>query len=198
MAEQQPVSEAPVAPSAKQRLDPRVAFVLMVIMIICSLCIGANKAWKKQRVNVDTAFSAWEENLQMRVETCYNLLTVAGRYLPQSDALCAAVRADLKAMENASLALEDRAAAAARFEADANALLAALAADSAVMADSRDAMYVTSMLPQAVEQSAKDTAAKAYNTAAESYNGGLHSFSGLLARLTGVGFAEVISLDTGA
>lgn len=179
----------------KKTLDPRVALAIMIVMICCALCIGANKAWKKNRSGVDTAYTVWQENIQQRVETAYNLLTVAGRYLSAEDAQVAAVRADLRAMENtgASADMDARADAAQAFPADAQALLSSLAASSAVQADARDTMYVTLMLPQAVEQCSNSAAFTAYNAAAESYNSGLRSFSGLLARLTGIDFAHTLN-----
>ena len=50
-----PSSEIPV-PEEKKGLDPRIAFVLMIIMIICALLIGANKAWKKNHSGVVVFF----------------------------------------------------------------------------------------------------------------------------------------------
>ena len=184
----------------KKALDPRIAFALMIIMIICALCIGANKAWKKNRVSVDAALAAYQENIEQRVETAYNVLTVARRYLPEDDLLVQAVRSDLHGMESASTStgLKEQTAAASVFSADATALLAALAQNGTVSTDARDSMYVTSMLPQAVEQCCASTAADAYNKAAQSYNEGMHSFSGLLARLTGVNYATVIDATTPA
>ena len=169
----------------KKALDPRIAFALMIIMIICALCIGANKAWKKNRVSVDAALAAYQENIEQRVETAYNVQ---------------AVRSDLHGMESASTStgLKEQTAAASVFSADATALLAALAQNGTVSTDARDSMYVTSMLPQAVEQCCASTAADAYNKAAQSYNEGMHSFSGLLARLTGVNYATVIDATTPA
>ena len=174
----------------KKGLDPRIALALMVVMICCSLCIGANKAWKKNRAGVDAAYTVWQENLQQRVETAYNLLTVAGRYRGADDAAVAAVRADIKGMENDDLDIS--AVAAQSFLTDAQALLSALAADSVVQNDARDRMYATLMLPQALEQCSNDAARAAYNTTAQRYNDGLRSFSGLLARLTGIGWAHTL------
>ena len=176
----------------KKSLDPRIAFALMVIMIICSLLIGANKAWKKNREGVDTSFAVWQENVQQRVETAYNLLTVAGRYVPADDAQYAGIQSDLNEMKS-SADINRQAAAGQRFITDAKQLLQTLSGSAAVQNDARDKMYVELMLPQALEQCGNSAALNAYNTAAESFNSGLRSVSGLLARLTGVARAELIA-----
>ena len=191
MSEQAAPAEQ-VTTKEKKSLDPRIAFCLMIIMICIALCIGARKAWIEKRIVVDTAYAEWQENVEQRVETGYNLLTVAGRYLSQDDTLVAALKNDITQMETATKGNADgidAAAASQQFVKDANALLSAMSSNSAVMADSRDNMYVSSMLPQAVEQSGRDAAQQAYNTTAESFNKGMRSFSGFLAHLTGVEYA---------
>ena len=178
----------------KRSLDPRFAFVLMVIMIVCALLIGANKAWKKNRSGVNEGFELWLESNEQRCETAYNLLTVADRYLPESNSLTAAVRTDLLAMEQSATMDQMKACveAGSRFLKDAATLLTDLAGNQDVLQDARDSMYVKLMLPQAVEQCANTAALDAYNKAAAGYNDGMHSFSGLLARLTGIDFAPVV------
>ena len=178
----------------KRSLDPRAAFVLMVIMIICALLIGANKAWKKNRSGVNDGYEIWLESNEQRCETAYNLLTVADRYLPESSSLTSAVRADLLVMEQSASMdhMQSCVEAGSRFLKDASALLTDLAGNQDVLQDARDSMYVKLMLPQAVEQCANTAALDAYNKAAASYNAGMHSFSGMLARLTGVDYAPVI------
>lgn len=194
MSENNAAGEEKTFVKEKKSMDPRIALAIMIVMVCCALCIGANKAWKKNRVSVDAAYTVWEDNLQQRVETAYNLLTVAGRYLPSEDAQLTSVRSDLKTMESADTA--SRMSAGEAFLTDAQALLSSLAANPSVQSDSRDNMYVTLMLPQAVEQCSNNAAATAYNAAAQSYNDGLRSFSGLLARFTGIDYAPM--LNTGA
>lgn len=187
------------AKKEKKTLDYRIAFALMVIMILCSLCIGANKAWKNNRSGVSAGYAAWRENVQQRVETAYNLMTVAGRYLPADDQQLTAIKNDLDAMAATQETDETdtrRAAACEQFIADGNALLKTLAANAAVQSDARDNMYATLMLPQALEQCSNNSALTAYNEAARTYNDGMHSFSGLLARLTGVGYAPIFETTT--
>ena len=60
MSENQ-VNAEPTPAVEKKGLDPRIAFALMVAMIICALLIGANKAWKKNRAGLDASYMAWQE-----------------------------------------------------------------------------------------------------------------------------------------
>ena len=80
-----------------------------------------------------------------------------------------------------------------QFHDDAQALLQSLAQRQDVQADGRDNMYVTQMLPQAVDMCLSSDSAVAYNEAAASYNERMHSFSGLLARWTGVSYAALFT-----
>ena len=192
MSEQAASAEQVISTKEKKSLDPRIAFCIMIIMICIALCIGARKAWIEKRIVVDTAYAEWQDNIEQRIETGYNLLTVAGRYLSQEDPLVTALKNDITSMETATKSSSDgieAAAASQAFVKDANALLSIMSTDSAVISDSRDNMYVSSMLPQAVEQSGRDAALQAYNTTAESFNKGMHSFSGFLAHLTGIDYA---------
>lgn len=185
----------------KKGLDPRIALALMIIMIICALFNGASKAWKKNRAGVEAAYDAWQENVQQRVETAYNILTVAGRYVTGDNELLAAVKNDLGGMADSvssKASINRQAEACESFVKDANALLVALSEDQRVQQDARDSMYITLMLPQAVEQCSNSAALSAYNTSANAFNDGLRSFSGLLARLTGVDYAYTADvLDQG-
>ncbi len=193
MSENTSSAEKPLV-KEKKTLDYRIALAIMIVMIVCALLNGASKAWKKNRSSVDAAYVVLEENLQQRVETAYNLLTVAGRYLASDDSLIAAVKSDLKTMESAgaSADMETRVKAGYSFPTDAQSLLKALSGNQAVQNDSRDKMYVELMLPQAVEQCSGTAAMESYRSASQSYNDGLRSFSGFLARLTGVSFAPTL------
>ena len=201
MSEQAAPAEQVITNKEKKSLDPRIAFCIMIVMICIALCIGARKAWIEKRIVVDTAYAEWQENIEQRIETGYNLLTVAGRYLPQDDPLVTTLKNDISMMETATKGSADgieAAAASQQFVKDANSLLSYMSGNSAVTSDNRDNMYVSSKLPQAVEQSGRDAAQQAYNTVAESFNKGMHSFSGFLAHLTGVDYAvelPVISLS---
>ncbi len=181
--------------SEKKGLQTVLAFVLMIVMVVCSLFIGAHKAWAKRWDEVNVSLAQAEEVLKLRTETAYNLLTVAGRYLPESDAGYAAVSGDLRQMQDTAEGLFERADASIRFQSDAQALLTALAKNAQVRSDSCDRMYVTLMLPQAVEQCANNAAFTAYDAAAGSYNSALNSFSGQLARITGIKYAELFEVQ---
>ena len=179
----------------KKTLDYRIALALMVIMIIIALFNGASKAWKKNRAGVVVAYAQWQENVQQRVETAYNILTVAGRYMAVGDARVVSVKNDLNGMQASGYAdasANQQAAACENFIQDAAALLDALADEQQVQQDARDAMYVNLMLPQAVEQCSNTAALSAYNDAAQAYNAGLNSFSGFLARMIGIDYAQTV------
>ncbi len=189
MSENQ-INAEPTPVAEKKGLDPRIAFALMVVMIVCAFLIGANKAWKKNRAGLDASYMAWQENTQQRVETAYNLLTVAGRYYAQDDPQIAAVRKELTVMENTAGDLAARVNAASNFLRDGKQLLTDLAEKTQAAGDKRDTWYATQMLPQMLDQCGSDAALADYNIAVMEYNGGLHSFSGWLARLTGVKYAS--------
>lgn len=174
----------------RKGLHPAIACVLMVVMIAAALLVGANKAWVEKRDEVNRSLTAAEATIRLRVETAYNLLTVARRYLSEGDRFFAAIEQDLRIMENTAGELGIRADACTQFQMDAQALLTALKRNVDVQADSRDSMYVTLMLPQAVEQCANNAALLAYDNMANTYNAGLHSFSGFLAQLTDVRLFE--------
>jgi len=173
------------------RLITVVCFVLMIVMIVAGLLNGAGKAYAKKYESVKNAWAGCNDAIQTRIETAYNLLTVAGRYMSKDAEAYAKVAGDLASMKEAG----DKytCVSAETFCTDANALLKTLQANEAVQKDSRDSMYATQMLPQAVEQCAGSSAVSAYNTAAEAYNKSLHSFSGFLAGIAGAANAQLFS-----
>ncbi len=178
-----------MAKEEKNGLRPVIACVLMVIMLCCALIIGARKGWTKEQNALQQYREAVLESVQARVETAYNLLTVAGRYMSADDTLYAAVKDDLQSLENGKTTFS--VVSTRQFQLDAQALLKALAERTDVQADARDNMYVTQMLPQAVEMCMSSDAITAYNEAASDCNDRMHSFSGMLARLTGMQYAAL-------
>lgn len=186
--------------TAKKGLHPAIAFVLMLAMLACALLYGANKHWQGERAIVEAEAGTLQEAMDVRVETAHNLLTVAYRHMPKDDALIAAVSDDLAAMKNAASPLALRNAACEQFIKDAQALLSTLAQKNTVIADSRDHMYATLMLPQAVEMCQDQSAMTQYEYCASEFNSGLYgSFSGFLARLCGIKPAEELTgVDTAA
>ncbi len=180
-----------MAEKVKKSLHPAIACALMVIMLCGALLNGAHKAWTKEQNALEQYRAAVLESVQARVETANNLLTVAGRYTGASDPLYAAVQSDLRSMENGKTTFS--VVSVQQFHDDAQALLQSLAQRQDVQADGRDNMYVTQMLPQAVDMCLSSDSAVAYNEAATSYNERMHSFSGLLARWTGVSYAALFN-----
>lgn len=86
---------------------------------------------------------------------------------------------------------EKLAAVNQRFEADAEALLERLCVQPSLQADERDSMYANSMLPQALEQSARMTEQAEYNRQAAEFNQSMENrFSGRIARFLGVEMAQ--------
>lgn len=186
-----------MAEKNKKSLHPALACVLMVLMLCCALLIGANKGWTKEKQPLQAYRETLLESLQARVETAYNLLTVAGRYVGETNAQYAAVQNDLRSMEKGMTSFY--CVSAQQFYTDAQALLKTLSQREDVQADGRDSMYVTQMLPQAVEMCLSNDATVAYNNAAQAFNTRMSSFSGLLARWTGVEsaplFTDVSAVD---
>lgn len=183
--------------TAKKGMHPAIAFVLMLLMLTGALLFGANKHWKGERAIVEAEATGALKAIDVRVETAHNLLTVAYRHLPKDDALITAVGGGLAVMKNSALPLADRVAACDAFITDAQALLAVLAQQESVIADSRDHMYATLMLPQTVEMCEERTMLDTYDYYAAEFNEGLYgSFSGWLARLSGVEPAERLDAET--
>lgn len=185
--------------TAKKGLHPAIAFVLMLLMLCCALLYGANRHWTGERAIVEAEATGALLAIDVRVETAHNLLTVAYRHLPKDDALCASVSGSLAVMKNTALPLAQRAAACEDFIRHAETLLSALAQKESVMGDSRDHMYATLMLPQAVETCEDYSALATYDHYAAEFNDGLYgSFSGLLARISGVDAAERLNMPAAA
>ncbi len=165
------------------------AAIIMVVLLALAVGWGAQKGWTHEREAVEKTLVSLENMLAARAEVAANVLTVAKRHLPETDAGVLALAADRAALQSGSLA--ERAAANERLTEDARALLTALAALGSVQSDERDSMYVGQMLPQALEQSLERTAQAQYNQEARSYNERFaRGLSGALARLMGVKEAE--------
>lgn len=179
----------------RKGLHPAIAFTLMLLMLCGALLNGAHQHWRGEWATIEVEAWSLQEAMDVRVETAHNLLTVAQRHLPKDDALCASVISDRDAMQNTSLPLAERIAAAYRFTDDAKALLTALSQNASVIADDRDHMYATLVLPQAVEKLEETSAFTTYDYYAEEYNKGLGStVSGVLAQL--IGYQKAPRLDS--
>lgn len=165
--------------------------VLLFIMLAAAVLWGAYRGWQQERTQVEQSIQGLHEMLSARREVAHNVLTVADRHLPKDDALVAALRQDTQAMARRNT-LSQSAALNARVERQAREVLQALSQLTTVREDDRDLMYVSAMLPQALEQTAKLTEQAAYNQLAEDYNTRkARSLSGRLAGMLGVQDAEL-------
>lgn len=171
------------------------AAIALIVCLACAICVGAYRGWSEERSQVEQLSSGLEQMLGSRVESAYNLLTVAQRHLPRNDARMQAVTEDREVLEsNADFA--QKAAANARLTRDGEALLSALLELDSVQQDDRDQMYVTAYLPQMLEESEEKTASANYNLAAAAFNARLReSFSGRLAQLLGVEPAQEFAAE---
>lgn len=170
--------------------------LLMLVLVIAAMAWGAWKGWDGERAQLDSQLGGLEDMLEARQEVASNILTVAARHLGQEDAQFKALQANLAAMRTGSISM--RSQGNARMEQAASSVLDTLRATPSVQADERDSMYVESMLPQALEQSARLTDQTAYNTLAIDYNQRkASSLSGRLATLLGVQDAAVFTLGEG-
>ena len=172
------------------KLRSGVAFLLMLCLVIAAVGIGAYQGWRDEKKAVEETCAGLEKMIQARVESAYNLITVASRHLPQTDAHIAQLT-DARDVLESDAPLPEKAAANELLSQSADQLLSALAALPSVQNDSRDKMYVESYLPQMLEESQARTAGAAYNTAAAAFNRELeNSLSGFVARMLGIRPAE--------
>lgn len=169
--------------------------VLMLVMLVAAVVWGAHKGWRQERAQVEQSIVGLEEMLAARREVAHNLLTVASRHLPASDARVAELRRDAEDMGRKNT-LTESAVLNNRVEQKAQEILDVLLQTDSVRADDRDLMYVSALLPQALEQTARLTEQAAYNQLAEGFNQRKRqSISGRLAGMLGIEDAEVFALS---
>ncbi len=172
------------------KLRAGAAFFLMILMVAVSVVIGAYRGWNEERAMVKETRAGLEEMLQARVESAYNVLTVAGRHLPQDQEAVLRLRA-ARGMLEGRASLSEKAAANEELTQAAQDVLSLLVQAESVQNDSRDKMYAESYLPQMLAQSEEKTAGAQYNIAAAQFNERLNaSFSGKIAALLGIDMAE--------
>ncbi len=176
------------------KLKTGTAFAIMVVLIIASVLFGAYKGWSGEKAHVDATYAGLESMLQTRVETAYNILSVAKRHLSDTDEGYLRVVMDRDEIDNQYNDLSRKAKANDALTKDAAALLAQLKAMESVQKDSRDKMYVESYLPQMLAESEERTVGAVYNQAAANFNNRINgTFSGFLAKLMGIKPASVFS-----
>lgn len=179
------------------KFRPAAAFVLMLLMVMFAVSFGAYQGWNREKAQLEEAEGAsLNAMLRARAESAYNLLTVAKRHLPENHESLQAVGECWQALadEKGVYTLAQKAAANESLTAAANALLSGLESLDSVRQDSRDLMYVQSLLPQMLKESNQTAAGAAYNEAAAQFNQAMTgSLSGSLARRLGV---DVLPLFT--
>lgn len=173
-----------------KKINAFLAFLAMLILLAGAVMWGAYRGWSQERRQVESSMGTLYEMLGARREIGHNILTVAGRHLPETDAHIRALREDIEALSKDG-DFDKLARANARFEKDAKELLDALKEQPTLKRDERDSMYATSMLPQALEQSARMTEQAEYNRQAADFNQSMDDrLSGRLARFLGVKKAQ--------
>jgi hypothetical protein len=172
------------------KLRAGAAFFLMILMVLFGVVYGAYHGWNEERIQVEETWAGLESMIQARVESAYNVLTVARRHLPEGhEALLRLQKAKDTLEGNAPLS--EKAAANEELTLAAKDVLLLLVQAESVQKDSRDKMYAESYLPQMLSQSEEKTAGAQYNIAAAQFNERLSaSFSGKIASLLGVKMAE--------
>lgn len=179
------------------KFRPAAAFVLMLLMVLFAVSFGAYQGWNHEKAQLEEAEGAsLNAMLRARAESAYNLITVAKRHLPENYESLQTVRECQRVLadEKGAYTLAQKAAANESLTAAANALLTGLEGLDSVRQDSRDLMYVQSLLPQMLKESNQTAVGDAYNEAAAQFNQTMTgSLSGSLARRLGV---DVLPLFT--
>lgn len=166
------------------------AVLIMVCLVVFSFCYGAYRGWSRERELVNETYAGLAEMLNTRVESAYNLVTVASRHLGSGDETLSRVIRERDTLAGKA-SLTEKATANEQLTLDAAALLQTLSQLDSVKQDSRDQMYVTSYLPQMLAESESLTTQANYNQAAREFNQSLKgSVSGWLARMFGIKPAE--------
>jgi hypothetical protein len=167
---------------------PAFVFGLLLLLLLtaASIAVGATKGYQQEKAQVESTMASLDALFSSRVETGYNLLTVARRHLSKDEALLKAVEVDILDLSSQGQ-WQRKVEANAHLETNAKDLLKALEQAPGVQADARDLGYVTGLLPQALDQSAQWADAAGYNQAAKAYNERLNSsITGRIAKMLGV------------
>lgn len=146
-----------------------IAVVLCVFLVAFSFVYGALKGWQQDAASVESTYSSLQGQLDTRVETAANILIVASRHLPADAPEVIALRSARDVLASPA-PLEEKEQANESMTRSAEQVLAALSLCDTVQSDPRDKMYVDSMLPQMLRESAAYTAKSAYNTAVQDFN----------------------------
>ncbi len=173
------------------------AFVLMVCMMAVAVGWGAYKGWRAERDDILDISASLSEVLQAKAGIGHNILTVAGRHLPEDDPRIVMLKRDV-ALLSTDNKLEQLAAANDDFDVSARAVLSALTDLPSVQKDNRDMMYAAQMLPHALDTCAAWAEDETYNKAAAGFNRRLQgTFSGRVAVLLGIGQLDLFVTGDG-
>lgn len=145
------------------------SILFLVLCIAFSFIFGAHQGWQKDYADVEEALSSLDHQLNTRVETACNILTVALRHVDRDDAAVVSLT-QIRDKLRSNAGLTEKAHANEQMTLEAEALLKRLASLESVQTDDRDNMYITSMLPRMLSESAAHTAQSAYNAAARDFN----------------------------
>ena len=169
-----------------------LSLVLCAALILFAFVHGALRGWQQDYAQVESTFSSLRAHLGTRVETACNILTVARRHLPKEDERMAALQRTKDELSAAQL--NTQFAANSRLDAEAREILSALAELQSVQDDPRDLMYVSSMLPQMLQESAAQSAQSAYHAAALDFNARFekNKVSSFIVRLFGIDAFDVL------
>jgi len=163
----------------------RFAVIAMVAMMLIALLLGTSKAFSSMQQYVQTLFydgtTGISKDLDDRINTAYNLTTVATRYLDSGDPAVAEVLAAREALTSAS-GVSEKYRANVRLTDATTALYEKL---GTLPLSEQDAKYRRS-LDADLRSSNEIISHSDYNLAAAEFNKGLSTFpASVLARLLG-------------
>ena len=174
-------------------MKARIFSVILCVMLVAfAFVYGALHGWQQDYSQVESTYASLQQQLNTRVETACNIMTVARRHLNADDSALLALK-DARDVLSSAASLEKKADANEMLTLYAEQVLTALSALDTVQNDARDNMYVSTMLPQMLRESAAYTTQSAYNTAAAGFNARFEKnvISSFIARLFGMDTFEV-------
>ena len=183
--------------AAKRELKPGIAFAMMLVMVCCALINGSYRHWSERCDAAEMYFDTVDQQIDLSIRTAYNLRTVASRHPAVGENTLSSLDTVISQMSDTEAELSYRVRMCDNFVQMAKPILSAMAVLNTVTDDSRDYMYVSQMLPQAVEECEKREAFERYDQYAMSFNEELGStFTGLFARIAGVDALEYAGFDS--
>ncbi|MBR5230633.1 MAG: hypothetical protein IKW00_00095 [Clostridia bacterium] len=183
--------------AAKRELKPGAAFVLMLVMVCCALIYGSYKHWEERCDLAAMYFDSVDQQIDLNIRTAHNLHTVAARHLDADSTVLSSLKDVIGQMSDGEKELSYKVRMCERFAQIAKPLLESLVTLPTVQQDSRDYMYASQMLPQAVAECEKRDAFENYDLYAMSFNEERAStFTGLMAKIGGVDALQYAGYDS--